>query len=399
MNYSINRTQKASQMVNIICGLLFALFCFCYLTYFQNDYLALAQHYLSSGRNVSHSIVFPVLLTLGLTVLGFTIQMFVHLPIRFRALHWFPSFFSLMFVTSVRAGKFSPHSHYPGILTWSILILVFLCLYFFALRMQESRSENASFPVLCWPNLFIILIYIITIGYYSNTDHLLHDELTIERAVGEERWDDALDVIKNSDSKSRFISSMAVFALSQKGELGENAFDFIELDTKKQILPTPYDSIRPWNVVGRIKECLGGFPVTDMDATTYLEYLIKDTVATEHVKDYLLVSYLVDRNLDDFVRKYTTFYPPKDTLTHIYQDIDSIPQNFKQALVLSSDMDFKSVQICDTAMLYELKEFKVRLENASMSDIDPRKSLMDYRQNYWYYYFISSSHTKPESEQ
>ena len=376
-------------MVNAICGLLFACFCFCYLMFFQSDYLAFVQHFYSDGRNVNHGYVFPVIISTMLTMLGYVLLHFFHLPIRLRALHWMPSILILGMFSGFPIGRFTQSCQSFGVMAYIVFFLLFCVVYYVAMIVRESRSENSSFFMLAWPNLLIHCCGFWFVGYAGNTCELFQKELRVERAVGEGRWEDALEMINAQENTTRTMTSLIAYSLDCQGALGERFFQCVPENWDGNLLPLPGDSLRPWNFVALYKERLGGFPGTDMKASNYLEYLSRDTIATDRVPDFLLTAYLVDRNLDDFVHKMLVYYPPIDSMTHVYAAADSLPLHFREAVCqYGLTVDKPLVSLDDSLLSARFVDFdslRVRVpESASAMD----SCLSVYKGTYWYYYFL-----------
>lgn len=373
-------------MINVICGLLFVGFCFCYLAFYQGDFIALIQHYYSHGRNVSHGIILPALITLGLTILGGLIQFFAHIPIRLRALHWVPSFILLSMLTSIGVGNFTAGDSSHGWIFYLVTLAVFLIAYYVALTIQENRSENNSFVVYLWPNLLIFSISCTFLIFTSNTNRRLHEELRIERAIGEGRWEDAQKRVKQQKQTTAFMSAMYVYATNEMGELSTNSqfFQYLTEKGSDKLLPSLKDSLRPWNVTAMVREKLGNLPATDMNATRYLEYILRDTLATPQVKQWLMTSYLVDRDLPSFTKQLLECYPPLDSIHHVYTAEDSLPKNYREALyVYTHQYEHPEATIQDSLLDVQYDQFKLFNYNLTV----PEKIASDSLSSYWKYYF------------
>lgn len=377
-------------MINVICAALFMVFAFCYLTFYQNDYLALIQHFYSSGRNVSHGYVFPALITLGLTMLGLFLQHITQIPIRLRAMNWVPSCIILGLILHIRAGVFT-HA-IPGVSFWGIafFLLFFAGCYYVALTIHESRSENSSMPMMAWPNFIILIIAFAFVGRVSNTDQLLHQQLRMDRAIGEGRLDDALSIAQLCETPDRKLSSLSAFALSQQQQLGESFFRYATGQGSDALLPLPIDSLLPWNPVDTLRHYLGGFPGTDMNATTFLEYLSRDTVVAEPLNDYLLTAYLLDANFPKFYDRLLVSYPPKDSITHIYTDEDALPSNYAEALLLMTELDENLQSVYRDSLLHDrFHEFLEQKTIILTPVLRQRECKKTYGDTYWFYYYFT----------
>lgn len=373
-------------MVNIVCGLLFAVFCFCFLAFFQLDYLSFVQQYHSGGRNVDHSLVFPIIITVLLTGLGCFLQTSLHLPIRLRALHWIPSSLCLAAVSGLSIGRYTAACHSAGLWSYLLIILLFCVAYYVGLFIQESRNENSSFFLLAWPNLVILLAGFWFVGYAGNTDEVLHRELRVERAVSEDRWKDAMSEMGKLRNPTRPMTSIIALALDRQGLMTDSLFYYVPENWDRNLLPLPGDSLRPWNYVREYRNYLGGFPGTDMSASHFLAYLSNDSLATQRVPDFELMAYLVDRDLDAFTRKLLVYYPPMDSLTHVYAPADSLPGHFREAVYQYGQTAEKAIlSMNDSVMAARYTAFdSLRVRKVRTAEVD--SCLEAYKGTYWYYF-------------
>lgn len=382
-------------MVNAFCGLLFASFCFCFIAFFQIDYLSFVQHYFSSGRNVTHDLTFAFIITIGLSALGLILQHYLHLPIRMRALNWIPSLYVLAIITSIDLGRYTPDYQTAGIGCFIVFGILYVIIYYVALRVHESRNENSPFLVLSWPNLLIFVFGFFFVSYTTNSNETLHRELSVERSLGEGDWDGVLSNQAYKSEPTRFMTAMSAYALCQKGELGDRFFYYANKEGSNGFLPLPYDSMRPWNLTRMYTELLGGFPMTDMNSTSYLEYISRDTVATTHVPVFLLTSYLLDRNLEDFTTKLLEYYPPADSVNHIYTQSDTLPANFREGLCLyltqcQEQQDVVSsnakIGLQDSLLFDRFHSYDSIRTFVHSPELKAQKLRDEYRGTYWYYY-------------
>ena len=65
---------RDSQVISIICGVIFAVFCVLYLHLLQPDLIGLEQHRASSGQTVYNPLVGTIILSTLLTLTGFLLH-------------------------------------------------------------------------------------------------------------------------------------------------------------------------------------------------------------------------------------------------------------------------------------------------------------------------------------
>lgn len=83
------------------CAVIFLVFCFIYLFYYQTDILAAGQHIASGGKTQYEPIVETALILVALKLLQNGIQAVVRLKGKFFALTYFPSFLILAMITDL----------------------------------------------------------------------------------------------------------------------------------------------------------------------------------------------------------------------------------------------------------------------------------------------------------
>ena len=84
-----------SRFIRIVCAVLFCLFSFCYLYFFQADVMTIVQHLASGGQTFYNPLLGAVLITITLKLLQVGISSWTKLSKRGYALTYFPSFLLL----------------------------------------------------------------------------------------------------------------------------------------------------------------------------------------------------------------------------------------------------------------------------------------------------------------
>ena len=87
-----------------MCAILFSVFCFLYLYFFQADLMALTQHVLSEGQTTYDKTPGTIIVTCVLMLLQVFFSRAMQLTSVFYALTYVPSFISLMALTGIRAN-------------------------------------------------------------------------------------------------------------------------------------------------------------------------------------------------------------------------------------------------------------------------------------------------------
>lgn len=397
-------------MINIVCCLLFVLFCFLYLYLFQGELMSMAQHIYSHGRTVYHIFLYSFLLTLGFSFIGLALTFYIHVPIRCKALLWFPSFWALGMLTDVHIQLLEGDSQGSGVLPFVITAIIWAVSLFLCKQINENRGENASLSELMWPNLLLLFASMSFTTMVGNTDRRSHYELRMEELTCNEEFEDVLDMSCRDAHPTRCIMYLRAYSLSRMGLLGQRLFEYDGTLGSDCLLPSPTDSLRPANMPAIMRDYLGGFPIHDMNATHFLQYLASDTLAKEPVRDYLLTAFLLDRNLTAFADSLVSFYAPKDSLSLAEREkqnekksryrnkkaepepvkLKNLPRHFAEALLLYSRQTEKPVAVLEDDFILEnylgFQEAYKRFED----DEQQREYYCSdyYRGTYWVYYFF-----------
>ena len=84
-----------------MCAIVFVVFSFCWLYFFQADILMMAQHVMSDGMTRYQPFVGAVLITLVLGAIQFIVYAFVPLTMRSHALTYLPSMLLLGMLSAI----------------------------------------------------------------------------------------------------------------------------------------------------------------------------------------------------------------------------------------------------------------------------------------------------------
>ena len=99
--YYQNSTPCGSIGYRLCCLTLFVTFSFCYLYFYQNDLLAMAQHILSNGQTYYHRFWGGLLITAVLTLFQIAINSYFKLRGCTYVLSYVPSFLLLTSATAM----------------------------------------------------------------------------------------------------------------------------------------------------------------------------------------------------------------------------------------------------------------------------------------------------------
>ncbi len=174
---------------------------------------------------------------------------------------------------------------------------------------------------------------------------------------------------------------MRCYALSRTGQLGECLFDYPVLYGSCGLLPSMADSVglSAWPDV--FYRYMRARPSARLEnkATQFFRQLAerRDTLVDGNLADYLLCAYLLDKNLDAFVR----------TLPAYYAINDSLPRSYKEALVLYTHVRMHPVLTYQNSVLQtNYSEYQAQ-RRKPVTDAERYKACRRlYGTTYWFYY-------------
>lgn len=377
--------RRTARLISIACGSLFTVFTVLYLYVMQSGLLAAAQHLLSDGFTTYYAGWGTLIITVLLLLLSMGLKHLLQLPLRFNALYYFLPAVILGVLTSLvpdENGGVRCDLHWG----WLCLYAVLYCgLLWIILHYPDfSKVDKKGICSYLWPNFLFLFLLFLMVGGLGNTSDVYHYRLRTEHLVVNNRFEDALKVGQNSLNTDRNLSAMRAYALSRMKELGEHLFEYPQLYGSEGLLPTDGDTIYAQKWTDSLYVHLGGKPgKTIKCAKEFFRLLSVRPSATSSVKDYLLCAYLLDGDLDAFVRVLPSYYTIDEHL----------PRYYKEALVLYSRMHINPAVVFHDAVTEEnLNDFQ-DLESDAKTEIERENSCRTmYGTTYWWYYFYALKH-------
>lgn len=374
---------RDSQVINIICGSVFAVFCVLYLHLLQPDLIGLEQHRASSGQTAYTPIVGTIILSSLLTLTGFLLHYLLRLPLRVSALSWVPSCYLLLILTCTHFDDIPSDVGHTPIAVLCIIPVVYFISLILSHIYPYAPTEKTPIGSYLRTNLLILSLMFFITGRFANTNHLFHYEMEIARLTDSGHYDDALQVGSHYAKTTRILTSQRAYALSLKGELGEGLFSY-PMQGSQDLLPILQDRVFSDNN-HQVFRSLGYIPNTDDDfpATHFLEMAHRrDTLSSRPLQDYLLCAYLLDRNLPAFTSLLQQTY---------MQSEERLPRYFREALLLSAQAheDLRADSTMWTSQDTErFGAFLEVLHEAGEGNADAAASSCLIGDTYWHYYFF-----------
>ncbi len=366
--------------MRVICTIVFMVFTFCYLYFYQNDVLAVEQHVLSCGKTHYNRTLGAILITAILYIIQVGVFAVTGLKKRTHALTYLPSFLLLIFITDVSPRIDRGFSFGAWLWVFPLVLILYVLCVMFARGFQTIEPDmNSSgiFSQLTWTNLLEMVAMILCTGLFSNNNEVFHRRTRAESCLIKGDWNGAVKASDGLDKADSSLTFLRAIALSHEGKLGEKMFEVPVTGGSMAMLPNgksvncmmySKDSIYFW---------LGKRYIQYMSPLHYLHFSFKHHVATKAAGDYLLTSYLMDKNLDAFVATIGKFY-----------HLDSvIPKHYREALILYTHHRAKPRIVYHSSVMdADFQDYQA-LEHQIRNPYQRQAAIRDtYGNTYWYYW-------------
>lgn len=380
MRYSHPHIQQTATQIPILCGLLFASFALLWLLLFQDCLLAFTRSMLSSDIVPWHPVFVAIFTTSLLLLPGVLLHVLLpKLPLRAKAMVWFPSCFLLGLLCRHSFPVFG--DHFTGGWTVPIVLVTgYLVTLFLATLFRDSTGEKDTAASYIWPNFALLILFMFCTIWVSNNDRSLHHTLRANYCLLQGDSERVLKVAKSEAQPSRSLSATTAYVLAQRGELGDRLFTFPQCYGSDGLMPQMADTALFFNTPLYVGSMLGYCKGDSISTMRYLR-LIQPLVAETHpmVTDYLLCAYLLERRLDDFARLLVSTADSIST---------ELPLHYREALILYQRKRMQPItNLHDDLVGANFVDFLHLRSTIS----DPRERRMRsrdmYGNTYWCYYF------------
>ena len=367
--------------IRVVCAIVFVVFSWCWLFYFQNDLLTMAQHVLSGGYTHYNRIVGAIVITFALLLLQLLVYKITRLGKSFYALTFFPSMLSLGMITDIIPDSDGGITNdFPLWLSFFLLLLWGGGSYL-ATKLQEL-DDDPNPNILSrsmWVNLLIIAFMMMITAGVGNTNAVFHFRMRAEHCLLDGDFDGALAAGRKSLECDESLVMLRMHALARKGELGEKLFEYKVCGTSKTMLPTDSTCGLLLYPADSIYKFIGAIPAHKMEPEHYLMLVQRrDTIVHKTITDYLLSGYLIDKKINVFAQELGKYYPLND----------SLPKHYREAMVLYTHLRSKPVAVYhNTVMDEDYDNFRDLRKRYPRRMEQKGKVEEQYFGTYWYYYW------------
>ena len=386
MNYNHPLKNSSTIGIRLMCAIVFLVFTTLWITRFQADVLAAAQHVYSEGMTSYNRVLAPIIIIGGLQLLQLVVYSMVRLRKRSLALTYFPSMLILGLLTDVSADFDTGFASGAWWWAFPLAILLWILVAWLAHSLQDvepPREPCGLFSRAMLSNMVVMLLQIFGVVMLGNTNAVFHYRLRAEACLLNHDYEGALKAGEKSLESDANLQMVRMYALSRDNQLGERLFHYPIVAGSSAMLPTGGESRSTLYPVDSIYRYFGARPAATMPPMHYLEAVARrDSTVSRKIGDYELCGLLIDRHLDQFVKLLPKYYPVADA-----QEMDRLPRHYREALILYTHLRSNPVMVYHNAVMDEDFDNLQDLES-KYPDMMERKGKVDeqYHGTYWYYY-------------
>ncbi len=350
------------------CAIVFIVFTFLYLSCYQGNVLAMAQHVLSEGMTDYNYQLAPVLLTLALFSLQLGVYAITRVKRRFHGLTYFPSVLGLIFLTHVPNDMTECRS--LGAWWWvaPLLLALWAGAMWVVMQLEPMEQElhsNSWLSRMTWTNLMQLLAMLLVVMFVTNNDRLFHQRLKMEHLMKDRLYAEALNVGKKQQETDSSLTMLRIACLHETGTMGEKLFTYPLVGGSEAMMPNGIT----------VKALMWQPPVWLQKPSRWMK---KHHLKYRITSDYHLCALLLDKKLDQFAQEITKYYR-----------VDSmpLPKHYQEALVLYMHRRTHPIIVYhNTVMETDFQDYQT-MEHKYVGPKEKQMALYDtYGNTYWYYY-------------
>ena len=384
-----NRRNSSNMALNVVCTVLFVIITFIYFYSFQGDILGMTQYAWSNHETHYDRLTGCLIFTAIAFIIKSLTDFLLEFPQRLRALVYLPAMMLSGLTTAEKVDNNGSVSISWGIIVFSVIVLTlypFIVTKFKKLsEFNISERDGSTVLTVWWTNMLVMLLLTVMMYSMGNTDRTLHTRLKVERLCHEGKYDEALAVGVPKYDRDKALTMWRAYALAKTDGMGERLFNYNISNAQKTLLPKlkgePHallnDCYPIWQVLGFVPRKIDERP------ELYLKREIRRGTARSAVKDYLLCTYLINKDLNNFV----------ETLPKYYNKENELPKHYAEALILYKGLsregnfgELDSLKI-DDGIKVDYNDF-LAMMRAKKPMLKKQADIRDnYFGTYWYFYF------------
>ncbi|MBQ8734933.1 MAG: hypothetical protein IJY75_02985, partial [Bacteroidaceae bacterium] len=219
------REIRLFRMVQVVCAVVFSIFSYTYLSFYQAPLLEVAYDLTATGKLQYDENIVAAIITFVLLLLTLWLNKFAKFTREWEALSYLPACTLLAFITNI------DRTIYAGVsfsLSWVWIALVVSVVYLSAswvlqrvlfMRIKDiTRATNR----IMWRNLLLLSMLFCFTGFLSTEDENFKHEAILYQYLKRGDYDAAKRVAANSLTASQQLTAGRAHLLALRGELGDS---------------------------------------------------------------------------------------------------------------------------------------------------------------------------------
>lgn len=359
-----NNGKDSTTTIKVVCAIVFILFSFVYIYFYQTPVLTYEQHVLSGGVTVYHPLISAIIIT----VVGWMIQMLVHNACRFasgcHALTYFPSMALLAFLTCGEADGNGGLTVGTSIWIVAVSLVIYLACMAIARRWLTYSAPSSDILLSSRTltlNLGVMVLMMLFVVKTANSDSLLHRQVIAEKQLVAQDYENLANEGLNRGGycyaeTNPTLTLLRYIALDKRGELAERLFTQPVMGSTASLCRL--EGIKPLLCKKKMLSRYKGF-------------------------DYHLCAFLCDKNLDAFAHLLA------DSIDLTKPGIcDSIPVHYREALVLYQHQRSNPVvAYSDSIVEADYHDLQQLMRSSKTGNLRRDNLRKNYQATYWNYYY------------
>lgn len=354
----VNNRKGSTTALIVVCAIIFCLFSFLYIYFYQTSTLAFEQHVLSGGVTVYHPLVSAILITVAAQLLQVIVTSVTGMRGGSHALTYLPSMLGIAFIT---CGAPDGNGGIQGPF-WLWLIVPLLVVYFCVIRIVQQWLNASSRAVALISsgtlsiNLFTLVVMMLCTCAMSNGSELMHREVKAEQQLLDCDWAALSHEGAGRETTDSTLTLLRAIAMDKQHTIADSFFTQPVVGGTASLMRQ--ENVRPLIVSKR--------------------FLMR-----RKSNDYRLCALLADRDLDRFARLIV-----KCCDVNRANAKDSLPQHFREALVLYQHQRSNPVtHFTDSLLEADYADFRKLVQSCPNEAIRQHQLRLHYTNTYWRYYY------------
>lgn len=364
----------------VVCNILFIIFSYCFLAYYQGDVLLAMHHVWSGGRTVYTPEVGAAVIT-GIL---FFMNVLIAILCRFgKLLHVWSYFPSMLFLGALSDICVKGLQHGIQATGWywafPILSIGFLALgVYIRINVLPWLKRDLHPSIVGCTQLVMWLLFVLMVVRMSNNDSYFHYEKKAERHLVSKQYEQAAQVAIHTEEPTRMLTLLRNAALVENGQLGEKLFMFPQHYGENGLLFFP-KRVRGFRYnVDSLYMRIGILPRSSDTPITYLDRINADTVVTSMATSYHFASALLRKDIKKLMHMLDNPNIP---------DADKWTRHNKEAAILYNYIHAATdTLVRDTLLQYKFQDY-LNIQASESNHVRQKHVLKErYGDTFWWYY-------------